>query len=80
MNAFFIFAALIGLVALPVAAEAKGCIKRAIIGGPGMSRAMASSVLLPDALSNITKQIGTASQKNQPVPSDSRIYATDFIK
>jgi hypothetical protein len=63
IKTFIIFAALIGLVALPVAAEAKGCIKGAIVGGvPVTSRAMASSVLLPDALSDITKQVDTGSK------------------
>ena len=83
MKAFIIFAALIGLVALPIAAQAKGCIKGAIVGGVaghvaghGKLGAVAGCIIGHHE----ANRHSNANQKDQPVPSDSRIYATDFIK
>jgi uncharacterized protein YcfJ len=79
MKAFIIFAALIGLVALPVAAQAKGCIKGAIVGGVaghvaghGKLGAVAGCIIGHHE-ANRQDAGSKANQKNQPVPSDSKI-------
>jgi hypothetical protein len=79
MKAFIIFAALIGFVALPVAAQAKGCIKGAIVGGVaghvaghGKLGAVAGCIIGHHE-ANRQDVGGKANQKTQPVPSDSKI-------
>ena len=79
MKVVIIFAALIGLVASPITAEAKGCIKGAIVGGVaghvaghGKLGAVAGCVIGHHE-ANKQDAGGRANQKNQPVPSDSKI-------